>query len=462
VNFPNIPVTVKAETLSAEFAAKLGWKFVQALLTIFLPKESETQISVASRTVLALDCSGSTANSLGEKQIYQVMTAGAGNIVELMGDKDEVCVIQFDDRCDEQDVLCEPVVCDNDGKAEARMALKSIMPRGSTVFSAGLSRAAEYLRTTPAGKNKVLIFVSDGENGGGNDPIEMCKQLESEGVTVYTCCINTGAVGNAGEKLLSDMTGGKRFKAAKSPAEVAEYFQTVLRSAQKAAITEAIVEFRPTKFVHDHNGADGKLIPGIECIDMVRKNGTPVGVAGSVITRDGRLVGLVKVDQVGPGDTLEIQLGFNVEVKGFDPNFIKDDRAFGGVYLIGSCTSEGVSNQELARCDMAVTFSTTPSRKQNKRVLAAIGVAAGMRAQMAVQNTTDAAEQRRIIADARQKVQGTMALTGDDPTLQAVLAGLGDTEAETAKGGDAAAKKARSGTQVLNANDADAALAGLE
>lgn len=60
----SIPVSVNAQTLSAEMAAKPGPKQVRAVATVFMPKESEGQISVATRYVLVLDCSGSTGNQL--------------------------------------------------------------------------------------------------------------------------------------------------------------------------------------------------------------------------------------------------------------------------------------------------------------------------------------------------------------------------------------------------------------
>lgn len=376
------------------------------------------------------------------------MQAAATGIVDLMGPNDEVAIIQFDDSCSEDDVFCQPTACTTDGKAEAQMAIRGIQPRGSTIFSAGLERAAKFF-PAPAGKNAVLIFVSDGENAGGADPVQMCNDLRSQGVMVYTACINAGGVGNAGEQLLAAMAENKYFASAKDPAGVIGYFVTVLRSAQKAAITDAVVEFRPIKSVS-----------AVTHMEFVEKNSVDVYPGpGTVITRDGRLIGSVKIDQVGPGDRLNIHLTFSVTAKEFPAGFTKEARSFGRVVLIGSCKSAGLDNAELASCDMAVTFSANPARVQNKNVQRIIGIADGARGKFLVAQTTDPEEQRRILEDAKAKVQGTMALTGDDPTLQAVLAGLGDIEQTSSP--EAKTKKAREGTQVLRADDADAALAGL-
>lgn len=448
-------VHVKAETHSAQMAAKPGAKEVHALVSVSMPRETEGQVVVATRYLLVLDHSTSTDGKIPSEtndMIIEIMQKATCSIVDLMGENDEVGVVQFAGSCTEQDVLLEPTRCDVEGKAQAEMEIKSMEPNGGTDFAKALKQAQQYL---PAGfeKNMVLIFASDGDDYGNRpEALALCEQLRARGTTVYTVCINSGTVGNAGEQHLSAMAGDKYFTSAKTAAEVRQFFDKALRISQRAAVTNAVVQFRPIKSVFK-----------VDEFALVAKNGTGVYVAGSINETGGRIMASAPIDNVGPGDLFEIHLLFHVNVKPFSEGFVKEDQAFGQVLVTGSCKSMGIENQELARTDMAVTFAANPARAKNLRVERIIGIADGKRAEYVVANTTDAVAQRQIIQDAKAKVAGTMALTGsDDATLQAVLAGLGDLEQTAGQGAGAVAQKARTGTQVLRADDADAALAGLE
>jgi Ca-activated chloride channel family protein len=144
--------------------------------------------------VLLLDRSG----SMGGWKMVAARRAAA-RIVDTLGDADRFAVLAFDDRIEEPDTLPAGLVAASDRhRYRAVEHLARMAARGGTQLLPPLRRGLGYLASTDAGRDRVLVLVTDGQVGN-EDQILREAAGELAGVRVHTVgvdrAVNAGFLG---------------------------------------------------------------------------------------------------------------------------------------------------------------------------------------------------------------------------------------------------------------------------
>ena len=443
---PKIPIQILGQTYSVRI--KMGMPVphvtVKAAVSIILPTEMEG--STAPMTIAIVpDISGSTNSNLpGEgrrKKIWEVERDGAGKIIGMLGDNDQVCVFPFGSDAQE---LVGLTRTHRQGREEALALLDGMHAGGSTNYAAGLQAAYNVLRLQ-SGK-RIIIFTSDGQNVMGDDPVTLANQIRQDGVIIYVAAV-TNDLGTDDEARLKDMAGGQNFTAATTAQQLEKYFQTALRKAQSAAITQARITF-------DSIG----LVEEILRFNLIRKNGGEHFVRGTLKAKAGSENAGATIDlgEIAPGDRFDCIIEFRTKLPKLRDGLDEQQNTFGDLTLVGSVPALGIDNQPLEATEMYQWFAKETSGTINKFVEKLDGLSAGGEAKDAVSNTTDVTKQREILEAAQAKIRrATQIMLDDDEdgSLDKASAALDDLKAKTNQGGEAASKDARRRTIIFEEED---------
>lgn len=196
-------------------------------------REQETR---SFHFVFVLDESGSMKSHWNSLQTaYQTFLKQRND--DQSGD-DHFTIILFDDSARS--------VCQHQDFANTPPDLPPLRG-GGTTYSAGLQQAAAEIDTDKTASSVVMIFMSDGKNGGGNDPVALVQQFKQRFGTNHNfiCHIigfSAGAARGSGPfNLLSRMaeTGGGQIYSAMSARELKNVFGTI---AANSTTSDALVD----------------------------------------------------------------------------------------------------------------------------------------------------------------------------------------------------------------------------
>lgn len=173
--------------------------------------------------VLVIDRSGSM-----DGDPLEMAKTAARSAVELLGNRDQVAVLAFDDQTY---VISEMQSASNKGKISDEIA--RIESGGGTSMFPAMEMSFEILNSTSA-KLKHVIMLTDGQSNFG-DFEGMAQQMASAKMTVSTV-----ALGGAATELLESIArvGKGRYYLAEDPSQVPQIFVKETVTASKSAIDE--------------------------------------------------------------------------------------------------------------------------------------------------------------------------------------------------------------------------------
>ncbi len=424
-----IPVTLNVQSLAQAMLAKSGLRSVFHLMISVVMGILEGAFQAPTDYVFVLDCSGSTGKVLGEAgTILEVSQQSADTALNKLGPQDRVAVVQFDDRCSEKDVLLPFTTVDHAGKAAASNAIYRVgsTRHGGTIYESALERALS-LFTDDAGRKKVIMFFTDGQDFGA-DPLPVCQRIQAAGITLF---IGGLGVENQYEKLLDAMAGAN-FKSLNNASEVEQFFADAQAQAALAAVTNARLSISPVTFATVNN------------FELVTRGGQPNYVPADNTGK------VVQVGDISVGDVMQNYLALGIVL----PEDIKAGRrAFGKIELYGDVASLGLKDHLLASTPIAVLFTDQPVAGLNDDVKSMINVAATSRELYLAGQAGDATTMNEHLKNARKTVAFS-----NDAVMQALAASLRDIEQKVANDPAQAQKQARRATKGFSAADAAAAL----
>lgn len=176
--------------------------------------------------VLVIDRSGSMD---GDK--LEMAKTAARSAVELLGNRDQVAVLAFDDQTY---VISEMQSASNKGKISDEIS--RVESGGGTSMYPAMEMSFEILNSTSA-KLKHVIMLTDGISNTG-DFEGMAQQMVSAKMTVSTVAV--GGEGSTDVNLLESIAriGKGRYYLAEDPAQVPQIFAKETVTASKSAIDE--------------------------------------------------------------------------------------------------------------------------------------------------------------------------------------------------------------------------------
>ena len=176
--------------------------------------------------ILVIDRSGSMD---GDK--LEMAKTAARSAVELLGNRDQVAVLAFDDQTY---VISEMQSASNKGKISDEIA--RIESGGGTSMYPAMEMSFEILNSTSA-KLKHVIMLTDGISNSG-DFEGMAQQMNSAKMTVST--VGVGGDGSTDAELLESIAriGKGRYYLVEDPAQVPQIFAKETVTASKSAIDE--------------------------------------------------------------------------------------------------------------------------------------------------------------------------------------------------------------------------------
>ncbi|MFO0999001.1 MAG: VWA domain-containing protein [Planctomycetaceae bacterium] len=176
--------------------------------------------------VLVIDRSGSMD---GDK--LEMAKTAARSAVELLGNRDQVAVLAFDDQTY---VISEMQSASNKGKISDEIS--RVESGGGTSMYPAMEMSFEILNSTSA-KLKHVIMLTDGISNTG-DFEGMAQQMVSAKMTVSTVAV--GGEGSTDVNLLESIAriGKGRYYLAEDPSQVPQIFAKETVTASKSAIDE--------------------------------------------------------------------------------------------------------------------------------------------------------------------------------------------------------------------------------
>jgi Mg-chelatase subunit ChlD len=205
------------------------------IFLFFMTATGEVQESGTDGLAVALiiDSSG----SMKDNDPNKVRIEAANKVVSLLGENDQVTVVEFSDRAS----ILIPIkkVGNQTSRNDIISKLSAIGEKGDTDIKGGLENAFAELSKADSGKKKVAILLSDGEPDLPalvQDKQKMTEYLadidklageyKTRGWTVNSIALQKVAAGQTLQKI-SQITGGEYFFV-KDAAELTKFFQSIL------------------------------------------------------------------------------------------------------------------------------------------------------------------------------------------------------------------------------------------
>jgi Ca-activated chloride channel family protein len=175
--------------------------------------------------VLIIDKSGSM-----DGQKIEMAKSAARSAVELLGPRDHVAVLAFEDR---SLVISEMQTASSGRQIESEIS--RLNAEGGTVMYPSMETAHEMLQATPA-KLKHVILLTDGVSSPG-DFAGITQTMAASRITVSTVAVGA----DAGTQLLEEIArlGKGRYYFTEDPSQVPQIFAKETVTAGKSAIDEA-------------------------------------------------------------------------------------------------------------------------------------------------------------------------------------------------------------------------------
>lgn len=203
---------------------------------LFDAKQTEVQ---SYHFIFVLDESGSMSNHWKSlEQAYQGFLARRRND---QGGDDYVTIVQFNSSA--------RTICHHQ-RLDTNPSLSSL-PRGGTNYCSGLSEAEKEIVADNTASSIMLIFMSDGGDGSGGNPVEMIKQLKAKCDARHSfVCHTIGfgsdvSQGSNAEKLLKEMAAagqGGMYSAQNADGLVYVFSKIAASSAASDALIERFSE----------------------------------------------------------------------------------------------------------------------------------------------------------------------------------------------------------------------------
>jgi hypothetical protein len=209
--------------------------FIAGMLLLLNPSKGEVQEPDSGGLAVALiiDSSG----SMKDNDPNKVRIEAAKKIVSLLGEDDQVTVVEFSDRAS---VLIPLKLVGNQvSRNEINAKLSAIGEKGDTDIKGGLESAFAELSKVDNSKKKVALLLSDGEPDLPalvQDKQKMASYLaeveklageyKNRGWTVNCVALQKAAAGQTLQKI-AQITGGEYFFV-KDAAELTNFFQSML------------------------------------------------------------------------------------------------------------------------------------------------------------------------------------------------------------------------------------------
>lgn len=423
----SLPISLTVQSLANAMLAKPGLRSMFHLMIGITMGKIEAALKAATDYLLVLDQSGSMGEELGEATKLEAMKNACDQVLNLLAPEDRIAVIAFGS---DPELVADFTPCDAKGRVMISNAIWGIDLQGGTAYAPALKEGKKRFGKDTSRK-RAMIFLTDGDNLEGGDPLPVCQQIQAEGITLFAGGIG---VSNNGEKLLEAMAGAN-FRGLNDAQEVSAFFASAQAQAASAVITNAQLRVTPVNFAQIQN------------FELVTRGGQ-VGYVPSDASKK-----VVPIGDVGEAK-LESYLGLQVVL----PEDIKAGRrAFGKIELVGDVASQGIKTQVLASSPIAVMFSDQPVPGVNEAVKNMINTAATARELYAAGNAKNAADMQQHLAAARKTVAFS-----NDAVAQALAAQLRTIESQVARDPEAAQKQARRATKGFSAADAAAALKNLK
>ena len=193
-------------------------------------QESETDgLAVA----LIIDSSG----SMKDNDPNKVRIAAAKKVITLLGENDQVTVVEFSDRA--SILIPIKIIGNQNSRNDIISKLSAIGEKGDTDIKGGLENAFAELSKADSSKKKVAILLSDGEpdlpalvqdkqkmTAYLADIDKLAGEYKTRGWAVNSIALQKVAAGQTLQKI-SQITGGEYFFV-KDAAELTKFFQSIL------------------------------------------------------------------------------------------------------------------------------------------------------------------------------------------------------------------------------------------
>ena len=159
--------------------------------------------------VLAIDASGSMSY---EGKMVKAME-GANAFVQMLDSGDRLSILSFS-----QDVkwVAQDLQMNDDGKAQAVQALKTIKPDGPTPLYAAINQAHEFLKGRDRTLNRTIVVLSDGKNNWYKKPTfdETIDAVRNDGErnTIYVFTIGYEYGDDQDPQVLKDISNAAKAK----------------------------------------------------------------------------------------------------------------------------------------------------------------------------------------------------------------------------------------------------------
>lgn len=222
--------------------------------------------------VVVLDRSGSM-------QGWKMVAArrAAGRLVDTLTAHDRFSVLLFDNRVE---VLSPAEGVDGLVAASDRHRFRAVEQlakaeaRGGTEMSRALNTAVRHLAHGEAGREKVIVFVTDGQVGN-EDQLLWQVRKQAKGIRVFAVGVDR-AVNEAFLRRLAQPTGGA-YELVESEDRLDEIMKSLYRRIGKPVLTDLVLEGGGVELVEQESAPRGAtdVFPGVPAVLYGRMKGLP-------------------------------------------------------------------------------------------------------------------------------------------------------------------------------------------
>lgn len=197
---------------------------------------------------IVLDVSRSMENAAK----FRMAKAAAKQLVSILSDEDYVSIVTF---YGDVAVALEPKQVKN-SRSDIIKAIDDLEAKQGTRLELGLKQAYEIFKQYNTFENKQVMLISDGKSytSDGDSPVQVAKDMLSDGILVSTLNIATEDSRSTMEKIAAGGGGTSYY------VESEKHLSSVLLEEVAADLTETVIE-EPTK-IHINKKHD-KVLDGI-------------------------------------------------------------------------------------------------------------------------------------------------------------------------------------------------------